>query len=47
MNASTIKAALAATGYRPNLMARALSEGKSSMVAIVVPNVGRLILALR
>ena len=34
-----VKAALAATGYRPNLMARALSEGKSSMVAIVVPNI--------
>lgn len=34
-----VKAAIAATGYRPNLMARALSEGKSSMVAIVLPNI--------
>lgn len=34
-----VKAALAATGYRPNLMARALSEGKSSMIAIVLPNI--------
>ena len=42
VKASTIKrvkAAIAATGYRPNLMARALSEGKSSMVAIVLPNI--------
>ncbi len=37
--AKRVKAAIAATGYRPNLMARALSEGKSSMVAIVLPNI--------
>jgi DNA-binding LacI/PurR family transcriptional regulator len=34
-----VKAAIAQVGYRPNLMARALSEGKSSMVAIVLPNI--------
>ncbi len=37
--AKRVKAAIAATGYHPNLMARALSEGKSSMVAIVLPNI--------
>ena len=42
VKASTIKRvneAIAATGYRPNLMARALSEGRSSMIAIVLPNI--------
>ena len=34
-----VQAAIAATGYRPNLMARALAEGKSSMVALVVPDI--------
>lgn len=34
-----VEAAIAATGYRPNLMARALAEGKSSMVALVVPDI--------
>ena len=37
--AKRVKAAIAATGFRPNLMARALSEGKSSMIAIVLPNI--------
>lgn len=37
--AKRVKAAIAAIGYRPNLMARALSEGKSSMIAIVLPNI--------
>lgn len=37
--AKRVKAAIAEVGYRPNLMARALSEGKSSMVAIVLPNI--------
>jgi DNA-binding LacI/PurR family transcriptional regulator len=32
-----VKAAIAQTGYRPNLMARALAEGKSSMVGMVLP----------
>jgi DNA-binding LacI/PurR family transcriptional regulator len=34
-----VEAAIAATGYRPNLMARALAEGKSSMVAMVLPDI--------
>jgi DNA-binding LacI/PurR family transcriptional regulator len=34
-----VQAAIAATGYRPNLMARALAEGKSSMVALVLPDI--------
>jgi DNA-binding LacI/PurR family transcriptional regulator len=34
-----VEAAIAATGYRPNLMARALAEGKSSMVALVLPDI--------
>lgn len=34
-----VKEAIAATGYRPNLMARALAEGKSSMVALVLPDI--------
>lgn len=32
--------AIATTGYRPNLMARALAEGRSSMVALVLPDIG-------
>ena len=36
---STVQEAIAATGYRPNLMARALAEGKSSMVALVLPDI--------
>lgn len=34
-----VEAAIAQTGYRPNLMARALAEGKSSMVGMVLPNI--------
>jgi len=34
-----VQEAIAATGYRPNLMARALAEGKSQMVALVVPDI--------
>lgn len=34
-----VQEAIAATGYRPNLMARALAEGKSSMVALVLPDI--------
>ncbi|MDY0745260.1 LacI family DNA-binding transcriptional regulator [Paucibacter sp. R3-3] len=34
-----VEAAIASTGYRPNLMARALAEGKSSMVAMVLPDI--------
>lgn len=34
-----VEAAIAATGYQPNLMARALAEGKSSMVALVLPDI--------
>ena len=34
-----VQDAIAATGYRPNLMARALAEGRSSMVALVLPDI--------
>jgi DNA-binding LacI/PurR family transcriptional regulator len=34
-----VQLAIASTGYRPNLMARALAEGKSSMVALVLPDI--------
>ena len=34
-----VKEAIAATGYRPNLMARALAEGRSSMIAMVLPSI--------
>ena len=34
-----VEAAIAEVGYRPNLMARALAEGKSSMVAMVLPTI--------
>jgi len=34
-----VEAAIATTGYRPNLMARALAEGRSSMVALVLPDI--------
>lgn len=34
-----VEAAIAQVGYRPNLMARALAEGKSSMVAMVLPTI--------
>ena len=34
-----VQAAIATTGYRPNLMARALAEGKSSMVGLVLPDI--------
>jgi DNA-binding LacI/PurR family transcriptional regulator len=42
VKASTVKRvqeAIAQTGYRPNLMARALAEGKSSMVGMVLPSI--------
>jgi len=34
-----VKEAIAQTGYRPNLMARALAGGKSSMLGMVLPNI--------
>jgi DNA-binding LacI/PurR family transcriptional regulator len=34
-----VQEAIAQTGYRPNLMARALAEGKSSMVGMVLPSI--------
>lgn len=34
-----VEEAIAATGYRPNLMARALAEGRSSMIAMVLPSI--------
>ena len=34
-----VQQAIASAGYRPNLMARALSEGKSSMLALVLPDI--------
>lgn len=34
-----VKAAIAATGYQPNLIARALAEGRVSMVALVLPDI--------
>ena len=34
-----VEAAIAEVGYRPNLMARALAEGKSSMLGLVLPNI--------
>lgn len=34
-----VQAAIEQTGYRPNLMARALAQGKSSMVALVLPSI--------
>jgi len=34
-----VEAAIAELGYRPNLMARALAEGKSSMVGLVLPSI--------
>lgn len=42
-----VQEAIAATGYRPNLMARALAEGKSSMVALVVPDITNPFLRVR
>ncbi|MBT0570310.1 LacI family DNA-binding transcriptional regulator [Curvibacter sp. CHRR-16] len=34
-----VEEAIRITGYQPNLMARALAEGKSSMVALVLPDI--------
>ncbi|WP_341674755.1 LacI family DNA-binding transcriptional regulator [Niveibacterium sp. SC-1] len=34
-----VRAAIAEVGYRPNLMARALAEGRSSMVAVILPSI--------
>ena len=34
-----VQVAIAQLGYRPNLMARALAEGKSSMVALLLPSI--------
>src|SRR6516225_2868730 len=34
-----VRAAIEEVGYRPNLLARALAEGRSSMIAVILPSI--------